>query len=55
MQYISKEGFIAVTNRHKDVHGIKGMLVNIDCTNFGWKSSPVVCEGQFTDKENFLL
>ena len=45
------EDVVAITNLHKAVHGIFGLLGALDCMHCDWKNCPMAWQGSFKGKE----
>jgi hypothetical protein len=36
---------------HYKEHGVRGMVVSLDCSHFQWGNCPVAYQGQYQDNE----
>jgi hypothetical protein len=41
----------AITNLHKSIHGVEGMVGSLDCTHTYWKNCPKAWQGSYKGKE----
>ena len=49
----SKSDARRIVQKHKDVHGIDGMLGSLDVTKIKWEKCPQAWKGQFVGKEGY--
>ena len=42
----------AITNLHKSIHGVDGLLGSLDCTHTYWKNCPKAWQGSYKGKEH---
>ncbi|XP_071694533.1 uncharacterized protein [Rutidosis leptorrhynchoides] len=48
MREPSKDDIIRLYKAHEEIHGLPGMIRNIDCMHWAWGKCPVAWKAQFT-------